>query len=414
MDNYYPIEIRLASKNAWFTPDEAKRYYGRYSRQGISVHWWGGGEPASRHDGIVNYFLQQALAAVKSVNYVVSDNKITMMVNPDQVAWCTQSGNPTTVSIEFQPTLGAEGYKKAGWLIEQLEQRYGHELQLYPHKFWFATSCPGTLSLDRMRQEANKWARGEYTNPPVPVPPPTPPAPTPPPPPPFVIDYHAYDVPRHYVVTKEGGCDIWDFGKAGWNFTSKGRLAQGQAIDSVGYAIHPNGATYIMTAYSYNANPRKTVGVNINDVQQVIPSQPTPPEPIPPTPVPEIPPPPTPEWVANLKDVDDTKYWVKEDTFLIDITTGKPALRANGSQIVLAKDSTFVSSALTEVSNVEYRITDYSFKKKIFNGVPIDQLTLTPPGIPDIPPIPQSPTLEETKSFLQSIVDKILEFLAKF
>lgn len=133
-DNYYPIEIKLASKNAWFTPAESNAYYSaRYAREGVTIHWWGDGSGASNHDNIVNYFLGQASAGNKSVNYVVSDNKITLMVSPDNVAWCSQGGNPTTISIEHQPTLGNEGYKKSGWLVWQLEGRYGHRLNIYPH-----------------------------------------------------------------------------------------------------------------------------------------------------------------------------------------------------------------------------------------------------------------------------------------
>src|SRR4051812_32297707 len=107
MDNYYPIEVVLASHNAWFTPAESNGYYAaKYARNGITIHWWGGGEDASRHDSIVNYIAGQAQQGVKSVNYVLSDAKITMMVNPDNVAWCSQSGNPTTISIETEPQLG--------------------------------------------------------------------------------------------------------------------------------------------------------------------------------------------------------------------------------------------------------------------------------------------------------------------
>lgn len=159
----YPIEIKLASKNGWFTPQESNGYYkARYAREGITVHWWGDGSGANNHDNIVNYILVQAQEGIKSVNYVLSDNKITMLVNPDNVAWASQGGNPTTVSIEFQPTLGAEGYKKGGWLINQLEQRYGHRMSLYPHNHWFATSCPGTIDINRLRAEADKWGAGGY------------------------------------------------------------------------------------------------------------------------------------------------------------------------------------------------------------------------------------------------------------
>lgn len=157
----YPIESRPASKNSWFTPAESNAYYKtRYAREGITVHWWGGGESAGQHDNIVNYFAAQGTQGKKSVNFVVSDNKITQMVDADNVAWCSQAGNPTTISIEFQPTLSAEGYKRGGWLINELEKRYGRTLSLYPHSHWAATSCPGSIDINRLRAEANNFKKG--------------------------------------------------------------------------------------------------------------------------------------------------------------------------------------------------------------------------------------------------------------
>lgn len=150
----YPIEQKPASRSTYHSPAEAKAYYGRYSREGITIHWWGDGTGASNHDNIVNFFLRRTDG---SVNYVLSDNKITQMVDPDNVAWTSQAGNPTTISIEHQPTLGAEGYKKSGWLVYTLEKRYGRKLTLYPHKHWFNTACPGTIDINRIRQEADNF-----------------------------------------------------------------------------------------------------------------------------------------------------------------------------------------------------------------------------------------------------------------
>lgn len=156
----YDIETKICSKNGWHTPDEARRYYGRYSRDGVTIHWWGDGSGADNHDNIVNYFLKQAEHGIKSVNYVVSDNKITKMVEPDNVAWASNRGNPSTVSIEFQPTLSDEGYKRGGWLIAHLEGKYGKRLNFYPHSHWNPTSCPGTIDLNRLRVEADKAVSG--------------------------------------------------------------------------------------------------------------------------------------------------------------------------------------------------------------------------------------------------------------
>lgn len=162
-DTSYAIEIKPASSNGWFTPAQSNAYYKTpYARTGVTVHWWGDGTGANNHDNIVNYMNAQSAAGVKSVNYVLSDNKITMCVNPDNVAWCSNAGNPTTISVETQPTLGAEGYKKWGWLLNQLEQRYNRPLDLYRHSDWFNTDCPGTIDLSRIRAEANKWKAGAY------------------------------------------------------------------------------------------------------------------------------------------------------------------------------------------------------------------------------------------------------------
>jgi predicted RNA-binding Zn ribbon-like protein len=159
----YPIEIRPASSNGYFTPAQSNAYYKtRYAREGITVHWWGDGTGAGNHDNIVNYMLSQAQQGIKSVNFVLSDNKISQLVAPDNVAWCSQAGNPTTISVETQPTLTAEGYKKWGWLVNDLEKRYGRTLTLYPHNHWAPTGCPGTIDLNRIRAEANKWKSGAY------------------------------------------------------------------------------------------------------------------------------------------------------------------------------------------------------------------------------------------------------------
>jgi len=153
----YPVEVRLADKKGWHTPGEASAFYGRYGRVGITVHWWDTPQRAGTHDGTVNYILNKAKAGTGSVNYVLSNDKITLLVEPENVAWASQSGNPTTVSIEFDPRLNGEGYRKAGWLINELEKRFKRTLTLYPHNHWFATQCPGTLDLNRMRREADIW-----------------------------------------------------------------------------------------------------------------------------------------------------------------------------------------------------------------------------------------------------------------
>lgn len=173
----YPIEVRTAPKAGWLTPAESNAYYKlKYDRSTISVHWWGDGTGADNHDNIVNYMNSQAASGNKSTNYVLSDNKITECVNPDMVAFCTgANANAISISIELQPTLGAEGYKKAGWLVAQLEARYGRTLALRGHREFMPTACPGSIDINRIRAEADRWKSGFYNAPaPQPAPQPNP------------------------------------------------------------------------------------------------------------------------------------------------------------------------------------------------------------------------------------------------
>lgn len=271
----YPIEIKICSKNGWSTPDEARQIWGRYSREGVTVHWWGDGSGANNHDNIVNYFLGQANAGIKSVNYVVSDNKITLMVSPDNVAWCSTAGNPTTISIEHQPTLGAEGYKKSGWLVWQLEQRYNRRLSIYPHSKWNQTSCPGSIDLGRIRAEADKWAAGGY-NPPAPAPAP----PTPAPAPNINISYSKLPSPVRYTVNRD--TSLWNFNSATWaGIKSVKGFTKGQEFVVYGIADHHTlKAKYAMTQYSFGTAdstgaPKATNGINMVDLD-ITPQQPIP------------------------------------------------------------------------------------------------------------------------------------------
>lgn len=264
----YPIETKISSKNGWHTPAEAKAYYGRYARDGVTIHWWNSPDKIkdSDHDNIVNMKLRQSQAGEGSVNYVLSNTKITLMVHPDNVAWCSQSGNPVTVSVEFSPHLNAEGYKKAGWLIWQLEKRYNKKLALYPHKYWFQTACPGTLDINRMRAEANKWATGGYNPAPKPTPAPNP-----------TIKWTKYPAVVLMQANKQP-TKLWNFNSKTWDMTEVKRYNKGERVIIYGQAENTTlKATYLLTEYSYVK--KITNGFNQSDLDKVV-ITPTPPKPV--------------------------------------------------------------------------------------------------------------------------------------
>lgn len=387
----YAIEQKPCSKAGWFTPDEARRFYGKYARDGITVHWWGDGTGADNHDNIVRYLNGKgAQGQAPTANYVLSDAKITECIAPENVAWTSGNGNATTIGVETQPTLNAEGYKKWGFLVMTLEKRFGKTLRLYPHNFWGSTQCPGTLSLDRIRQEADKWHRGEYD--------PAPPTPTPP----ATANLEWIKLPKKQVyLTNKSPTKLWNFNQTSWAGFGNGvkDFGGGEKIEIYGKVINHslNGATYLVTEYSFTK--KITNGFNEKDMSLEVQPVPTP-EPLPPP----IPPTPTkPEWELNLRDVDNTKMWIKNDCDLIDITTGKAVKQ-------FKKDEVFEVSALTVSGGREYRLTEYSYQKKIYNGVEIGNLTLTEPGVPNVPPVPEQPNV---KAFLEMLVKLIQEFLSK-
>lgn len=263
-DNSYDVSVQLASHNGWFTPQEARSYYGRYDRAGYCVHWWGDGTGASNHDNIVNYMNNQAAAGNKSVNYVLSDNKITLSVSPDNVAWCQESGNATDISVETQPTLGAEGYKKHGWLLDQLEQRYGHTLAVRGHNYWFQTACPGSIDLGRIRAEADKWKRGEYDGHTAPV---QTPAPAPVQSPPASVTLQITDIPNKQVKLIRD-TNLWDLHFAKYaDAKAVKSLKAGTLVDVSATAKHPLGSTYYLSEYSFSKGIGN--GINVKDCEDV-------------------------------------------------------------------------------------------------------------------------------------------------
>lgn len=304
-DQSYTLEVKLASKNGYHTPAEAKAYYGRYSREGLTCHWWGDGTGASNHDNIVNFMNGRASRGEASVNYVLSDNKITLCVNPDNVAWCSQSGNPVTVSVETQPTLGNEGYKKWGWLLDQLEGRYGRSLQLFPHKYWFATACPGTIDLGRIRAEADKWKRGDYDAQPAPAPAPVPvPVPKPLP----TVNLEIKDVNnKNVILTKDA--NLWNLQFAKYpDAQSLKSLPMGTVFEVSAVVTHPLGSKYYISEYSYAKGIPN--GINAKDTDYPDPDKLN--DPIMPPPI-EVPVPVTPKPSPEPPVVVDPGKGTKDD-----------------------------------------------------------------------------------------------------
>ena len=160
---------------------ELFEYYGvEYQPIESHIHWWG--DPASgfTHDGVVNGFLGKEN---HSVNFVVSDNRITLMVPMNQNAITTGRRNPYAWKTENDPNLSEQGYKTLGFL-HYLVEKMNPSLQDTPirlHKEFMATAC-SNLDPAKVREYANKFKNGILdvaTGEPVIKPEPPKPEPTP-------------------------------------------------------------------------------------------------------------------------------------------------------------------------------------------------------------------------------------------
>ena len=263
-DNSYAVEIKWASKAGWFTPAEARAYYGKYDRSGVTYHWWNRpsaiGGSASDHDSIVNYMNGRAAAGqAPTVNYVLSEPKLTLCIAPENVAWTSSAGNPTTIGVECSPHFTEALYKKMGWLHDQLEQRFGRTLAIYVHFEWQPDTECSPINKQKIRDYANQW-RAERTAPPVPVPP----APVAPP----AVTLQISDIQNKKVrLTRDS--QLWDLGFTTWaGAKSVKSLPAGTVIEVSALAKHPLGGSYYLSEYSYSRGVGN--GINVKDCQDYI------------------------------------------------------------------------------------------------------------------------------------------------
>ena len=124
---------------------------------GITCHWWG--TPTGQNpEGIVSWLCDKR--AGTSAHYVVSENTVWCIVDPDRRAWHAgnSKANHDQIGIELDPNMSrrAATEKTAAALIADLRAVYGN-LPLSPHRRWTSTQCPGNWDLGRL----DKLARGK-------------------------------------------------------------------------------------------------------------------------------------------------------------------------------------------------------------------------------------------------------------
>jgi hypothetical protein len=254
---------------------------------------------------------------IASAHYIVDKwtSRVVQMVRESDIAY--HAGNWTintqSIGIEHADDGDYNGprpdilYATSAALVADICKRYGipcnrDYIKKHLEVSLTGTACPDALDIDRIVRQAAVLL--------TPPPAPTPPAPVPTA---IVKKYTKFSPAKDMVLNKTA--NLWDFNKTGWSFTSVKTLAKGEQFVAVGEALHSNGGTYYMTAYSFgNADttgvPTHTWGVNKVDLDEKPIPTPTPvPDPVP-TPVPTPTPTPTPI-PTPPSDTTDTNAFLK-------------------------------------------------------------------------------------------------------
>lgn len=138
---------------------ELFEYYGmEYNPVESHIHWWGARNSGATHDGTISHLLNTENL---NVNFVVSENRVTLMVPLNQNALTTGRRNPYGWKTENDPNLNEQGYKTLGflhYLVEKLNPSLaGEPIRL--HKEFAQTSCSELLP-EKVREYAEKFKNG--------------------------------------------------------------------------------------------------------------------------------------------------------------------------------------------------------------------------------------------------------------
>lgn len=136
----FEVYLDPESANATEWGDVDPYYKVPYKPVESHVHWWGAPDQAGSHDGNATHLFN---TKDLSVNFVVSENRITLMVPLDRIALTTGQRNPYAWKSENDPTLTEQQYKTMGYLhyiVEKLNPSLLNE-PIRHHKEFMNTSC---------------------------------------------------------------------------------------------------------------------------------------------------------------------------------------------------------------------------------------------------------------------------------
>lgn len=127
----------------------------------ITIHHWGA--DGQNFDAVANYLSRRGGSS--SAHFVVEGGRVACLVSPEHAAWHSGSaeGNATSIGIECRPEMSSRDLETLVALIVYLEEMWG-EQEIWLHKEWSATACPGRYEAlrDEIVARVNRAPGGSY------------------------------------------------------------------------------------------------------------------------------------------------------------------------------------------------------------------------------------------------------------
>ena len=284
-----------------YTPASQSRYIFGYPRtiSGVVYHWWGSPNAGSTFNGIIGWLCNPRAGV--SAHVVGEAGKVAWLVDADNPAWHTghPRGNASTIGYECNPRLSDADYETMGEFHYDCEKYYGRRLDIWVHKEWTPTSC-SPIDKNRIRAIADRFHAG---NKPAPQPQPQPqPAPKPEPQKPEWIKNLKDITAQKLTVMPASGTKVINLTN---NAPVNGNIIpKGTQIDVARETV-VGGKKYYLSSYATNKG--LPWGILASDLG--VPAKP---------PVND-----KPEWLKNLKDIEDKDMWTRSETPVLNLEDGK-------------------------------------------------------------------------------------------
>lgn len=128
----------------------------------ITIHWWGDPNQGPTFENVVAWLCNPRSQVSAHDVITGTGRRVAVLVDYPNAAWHSGSarGNATSLGFELDPRCRQEDYETAAEDIADTWRYYGRVIPLKPHREWTATACPGNYDLNRLHNMAMELYNG--------------------------------------------------------------------------------------------------------------------------------------------------------------------------------------------------------------------------------------------------------------